>query len=91
MVPKIEEWNNGTAYGVTPPTQVTSVNVEGIEKSSPIPRSVSNLQPASDEVKKELNMLKLKFFHNFRRKKKKSKEYSQFCRAVTFSSLEREI
>jgi len=52
MVPKLEEWSNGTAYGVTPPTQVTSVNVEGIDKSSPIPRTVGNLQPATEEVNK---------------------------------------
>ena len=50
MIPKIEEWNNGTAYGVAPPAQVTSVNVESIEKSSSIPRSVSNLQPSTEEV-----------------------------------------
>uniref|UniRef100_H2Z6T9 Paired domain-containing protein n=1 Tax=Ciona savignyi TaxID=51511 RepID=H2Z6T9_CIOSA len=51
VIPKLEEWNNMTAYGVPPPTQVTTVHLNGVEKSSPLSRDVTSLQqsPSSEE------------------------------------------
>ena len=59
MIPKIEEWSNGTPYGVTPPTQVTPVNVDGLEKNSPSSRNASTLHSSAEEVC-ELYQIKIK-------------------------------
>ena len=55
MIPKIEEWSNSTPYGVTPPTQVTSVNLEGLDKRSPNQRSLSSVQSSTEEVSRYLD------------------------------------
>nr|BAE06632.1 transcription factor protein [Ciona intestinalis] len=51
VIPKLEEWNNMTPYGVPPPTQVTTVHLNGGEKSSPVSRDITSLQqsPTSEE------------------------------------------
>ncbi|XP_076817619.1 paired box protein Pax-9-like isoform X2 [Clavelina lepadiformis] len=52
MIPKIEEWNGVTAYGVTPPSQVTSVNLCDLGKNSPDNRpNVTNLQSTANEIR----------------------------------------
>lgn len=54
VIPKVEEWNGVTSYGVTPPTQVTSVPMNNqMEKVSPNASDVTTLHPntTSEEVR----------------------------------------